>query len=184
MYGINSDDYGLWMSNNRGWDKGWGENLDNIFTNGGQWGILSDNSNNDSNDSKSETINSDNHTNGVIDINSSNNNENDGIADLSNSYLVYRRSKKIDDLLSGHLRTIARALNFIVRARESGVKVGDFESLAAVKPETWAALTDAPDYAAEVVVKNLLELSMGEICLLSDQATALRNEMGALGVVF
>ncbi|KAI1158879.1 hypothetical protein F5B18DRAFT_639335 [Nemania serpens] len=99
------------------------------------------------------------------------------------TYIVNRRDKLLDSFLSGQLRRIARALNFMVRARASGIEVGDFDALAAVEPERWATLIGSPDDAAELMVETMLEIPFWDVLILSNRATALIDELGTLGIV-
>ncbi|TRX88073.1 hypothetical protein FHL15_011023 [Xylaria flabelliformis] len=103
--------------------------------------------------------------------------------DDNDSYLVYRRNKTIDNLLSNHLKTIARALNFMARARVSGIEIGDFEALAAVEREKWAELVDSPEHAADFVAKTLFEMPVLDVFRLSKRAAELQSDMKQLGVI-
>ncbi|KAI0204862.1 hypothetical protein F4808DRAFT_456606 [Astrocystis sublimbata] len=111
------------------------------------------------------------------------NDNNTSAAGLNDSYTVYRKDKMFDNLLTNQLLTIGRALNFMARARVSGIPVDDFEALAAMSTEEWADLVDAPEDAGEYVAKRLLRMPMFDICLLSEQATKLQREMRELGVI-
>ncbi|KAI0855213.1 hypothetical protein F4860DRAFT_52009 [Xylaria cubensis] len=103
--------------------------------------------------------------------------------DHNDSYLVYRRDKKIDKVLSDRLGTIARVLNFMARARVSGIEIGNFEALAAVEHEKWAELVDSPEHAAEFLAKTLFEMPVLDVFLLSKRAAELQSEMKLLGVI-
>ncbi|KAI0184375.1 hypothetical protein EV127DRAFT_239085 [Xylaria flabelliformis] len=103
--------------------------------------------------------------------------------DHNDSYLVYRRDKKIDKVLSDRLGTIARVLNFMARARVSGIEIGNFEALAAVEHEKWAELVDSPEHAAEFLAKTLFEMPVLDVFLLSKRAAELQSEMKQLGVI-
>ncbi|KAI0436243.1 hypothetical protein F4803DRAFT_542936 [Xylaria telfairii] len=149
-----------------------------------QWGRGDDKSKNGSNDSTSGQNVTAKYALATVDIGDDyNHGENSNLNSPNDSYLVFPRDKTIDGILSGQLRAIGQTLNFIVRAQASGIEVGDFDSLAAVKPEQWAELVEGPDYAADVVVKSLLDLSMWDICILSEHSKTLRKEMEELGVV-
>ncbi|KAI0798987.1 hypothetical protein GGR55DRAFT_526626 [Xylaria sp. FL0064] len=83
------------------------------------------------------------------------------------------------------LRHIACMLNFMARAQASGIEIPDFadlDTLAAVSREQWEELADAPDDAAEIVAEELLNLSILDICLLSERAFILRTDLLRLGV--
>ncbi|KAI0404402.1 hypothetical protein F4802DRAFT_226967 [Xylaria palmicola] len=91
--------------------------------------------------------------------------------------------KAADDVLGEYIRRIGRALNFMVRAKASGIEVGDLDFLAAVSPEKWEELAEAPEYAADIVAKTLLEMPMSEVLRLSARADELRRDLGKLGIV-
>ncbi|KAI0903017.1 hypothetical protein F4823DRAFT_329491 [Ustulina deusta] len=109
--------------------------------------------------------------------------ENEKVGEEKNDeWLVYPFDKKIDSALSAQLQKIARAINFLVRAKASGIEAGDFAALAAVSPEQWDELVEAPEYAAEIMAKKLLNLSVADIWLLSERATVLLDELTDLGI--
>ncbi|KAI1122456.1 hypothetical protein F5Y10DRAFT_75528 [Nemania abortiva] len=98
------------------------------------------------------------------------------------SYIVSRRDKLLDGFLSIQLRKIGRALNFMVRAKATGIDVEDFDALAAVDPEKWNELVDTPETAAEIVVDAMLQMSFWDIVILSKRATMLLDELSTLGI--
>lgn len=104
-------------------------------------------------------------------------------ANDEDDYIVSRRDKTLDKFLSVQLRKIARALNFMVRAKASGIEVDDFDALASVDPEEWADLVETPPYAAEVMVDTMLNMSIWDIFILSNRATMLLDELDTLGIV-
>ncbi|KAI1110901.1 hypothetical protein F5Y14DRAFT_338088 [Nemania sp. NC0429] len=99
------------------------------------------------------------------------------------THVVSSRDKLLDSFLTGQIRRIARALNFMVRARASGIEVGDFDALAAVEPERWATLIGSPDDAAELMVETMLGMPFWDVLVLSNRATVLIDELGTLGIV-
>ncbi|KAI0099030.1 hypothetical protein GGR51DRAFT_404061 [Nemania sp. FL0031] len=98
------------------------------------------------------------------------------------SYIVSRRNKLLDRFLSIQLRKIARALNFIIRAKATGIDVDDFDTLASVDPEKWSELVDTPEDAAEIMVEAMLQMSFWDIVILSKRATMLMDELDTLGI--
>ncbi|KAI1300057.1 hypothetical protein F5Y03DRAFT_242317 [Xylaria venustula] len=97
-------------------------------------------------------------------------------------YSVYQHDAKMDAILVFHLRRIGRALSFMIRAKASGIEVGDFDSLAAVSREKWEKLTPFPENAVEALVQNMLSASVWDIILLSGQAGALQDDLLQLGI--
>jgi hypothetical protein len=98
----------------------------------------------------------------------------------------------LDGLLGAHLRNIARTLHFMARAKALGIEVDvdNVESLANVSTERWDALEygHTPKYVAEqnaeVVVEQLLCLTVWELCVLAERTAILRDELKKVGVVF
>ncbi|KAI1181788.1 hypothetical protein F5B17DRAFT_423564 [Nemania serpens] len=76
--------------------------------------------------------NSENNNNDTVETSKTDKNDED-----EETYIVSHRDNLLDSVLRGELRRIARALNFMVRARASGIDVGDsdVDALAAVEPE-------------------------------------------------
>ncbi|KAJ8124035.1 hypothetical protein ONZ43_g155 [Nemania bipapillata] len=97
-------------------------------------------------------------------------------------WVVTRQDKLLDGFLTVQLRKIGRALNFMVRARASGIRVDSFDALAAVDPARWAQLAATPANAAEVAVDAMLGLSFWEVVILSKRASALLDELSTLGI--
>ncbi|KAI0521338.1 hypothetical protein F5B22DRAFT_569791 [Xylaria bambusicola] len=97
-------------------------------------------------------------------------------------WLVYPHSNVIDSYLSTHLRTIATTLNFMARAAAAGIRIDDYDALAAAGPEQWSRLAPSPECAAEVIAGRLLNMSVSDICVLSLHARALQEELAHLGV--
>ncbi|KAI1739576.1 hypothetical protein F4680DRAFT_448954 [Xylaria scruposa] len=114
---------------------------------------------------------------------STNAGDNNSVSDPDSPFLIFPRNKSIDKLLSSLIKRIARVLNFMARARESGIEIGDYQSLEAVKQERWAELVDSPEHAADFVVGALLQLPLLDIIPLSQRAAELQNEMKHLGVI-
>ncbi|KAF2970621.1 hypothetical protein GQX73_g2947 [Xylaria multiplex] len=97
-------------------------------------------------------------------------------------WLVNPHSKVLDDFLSGHLRKIAQTLNFMIRAKASGINVDDTDALAAVTPEQWDQLAEVPDDAADIMVQNLLSLPASDMSILAERASILRDDLLELGI--
>ncbi|KAI1346787.1 hypothetical protein F5Y01DRAFT_263054 [Xylaria sp. FL0043] len=98
---------------------------------------------------------------------------------------IFSGDNIIECLLGAPLRYIASTLNFMARAQASGIEIPDFadlDTLAAVSREQWEELADAPDDAGEIVAEELLNMSILDICLLSERAFVLRTDLFRLGV--
>ncbi|KAI0538037.1 hypothetical protein GGR58DRAFT_322802 [Xylaria digitata] len=115
--------------------------------------------------------------------------DNDGGVDIEmnaedekSPWLVNRHNKVIDNILSGNLRKIALTLNFMARAKASGIDVDDTDALVAVSPEQWDQLIEVPDDAAEIMVQNLLSLPVSDIAVLAERASVLRDDLRELGI--
>ncbi|KAI0426968.1 hypothetical protein F5Y09DRAFT_317581 [Xylaria sp. FL1042] len=106
----------------------------------------------------------------------------------SGSWAVHGEAKAIEMFLGAPLRKTARVLHFMVKAKAGGIDVGGFDS--GFDPETfgrerWEGLVvvDTPDDAAQIVLAELLKLSVVDFIRLYEKATILRNDLFEMGIV-
>ncbi|KAI1329672.1 hypothetical protein F5Y16DRAFT_78918 [Xylariaceae sp. FL0255] len=93
-------------------------------------------------------------------------------------------------ILGAQIRSIARVLNFIARASAAGIDTSSFESLAAVSAEEWEKLKETEKEMSKrevgekalAMVETLLGLSVEELCVLSERAAGMREELQRLGI--
>ena len=106
----------------------------------------------------------------------------DDYENATGEWTVHPTDGEKDRVITKHLRDVAQVLNFMVRAKMSGIDIGDYDALAAVPRLKWNNLVEAPADAGEAVAEILLNQSGGGICMLAARATALREDLASLGI--